>query len=53
VRRHHGRHGDHAPLGVAHPMGIGDYGATEGDLGFQMLLRDLGNDTTEVVTLSW
>ena len=33
--------------------GIGDYGATEGNLGFQMLLRDLKDGTTEVVTLSW
>jgi heme-degrading monooxygenase HmoA len=24
-----------------------------GNLGFQMLLRDLGDGTTEVVTLSW
>ena len=33
--------------------GIGDYAATDGNLGFQMLLRDLGDGTTEVVTLSW
>lgn len=33
--------------------GVSDYGATPGNLGFQMLLRDLGDGTTEVVTLSW
>ena len=33
--------------------GAADYGATQGNLGFQMLLRDLGDGTTEVVTLSW
>ena len=33
--------------------GVADYGATEVNLGFQMLLRDLGDGTTEVVTLSW
>jgi len=33
--------------------GVSDYGATMGNLGFQMLLRDLGDGTTEVVTLSW
>jgi len=33
--------------------GVGDYGATRGNLGFQMLLRDMDNGTTEVTTLSW
>lgn len=33
--------------------GVLDYGATPGNLGFQMLLRNLGDGTTEVVTLSW
>lgn len=33
--------------------GVGDYRATEGNLGFQMLLRDLGDGRTEVVTISW
>ncbi|HWU95126.1 MAG TPA: hypothetical protein VN029_05980 [Sphingomonas sp.] len=30
-----------------------DYTATPGNLGFQMLFRDLGDGTTEVTTLSW
>ncbi len=30
-----------------------DYAATPGNLGFQMLFRDLGDGTTEVTTLSW
>lgn len=30
-----------------------DYGSTPGNLGFQMLLRDLGDGTSEVTTLSW
>ncbi len=33
--------------------GGGDYRSTPGNLGFQMLLRDLGDGTTEVTTLSW
>lgn len=33
--------------------GVGDYAGTTGNLGFQMLLRDLGDGTTEVETLSW
>jgi heme-degrading monooxygenase HmoA len=33
--------------------GISDYGATDGNLGFQMMLRDLGHGTTEVVIISW
>jgi heme-degrading monooxygenase HmoA len=55
--------GDHyAPLGVSnkyrgsarlYQLCRADYGATEGNLGFQMLLRDLKDGTTEVVTLSW
>lgn len=30
-----------------------DYTSTPGNLGFQMLFRDLGDGTTEVTTLSW
>ncbi len=30
-----------------------DYGATAGNRGFQMLMRDRDDDSTEVVTLSW
>ena len=30
-----------------------DYAATPGNLGFQMLFRELGDGTTEVTTLSW
>lgn len=30
-----------------------DYVATAGNLGYQLLLRDLGDETTEVVALSW
>lgn len=33
--------------------GAADYGATFGNLGFQMLVRDLGDGTSEVATLSW
>ncbi|KRE16814.1 hypothetical protein ASE63_13850 [Bosea sp. Root381] len=33
--------------------GVSDYAAITGNLGFQMLLRDLGDGTTEVITLSW
>ena len=33
--------------------GLEDYGQTAGNLGFEMLLRDLGNGETEVTTLSW
>lgn len=33
--------------------GAGDYEKTPGNLGYQILLRDLGNGTTEVTTLSW
>lgn len=33
--------------------GGSDYTATPGNLGFQMLFRDLGDGTTEVTTLSW
>jgi len=42
-----------AYTGYVERTGIGDYGSTEGNLGFQMLLRDIGDGTTEVVTLSW
>ena len=30
-----------------------DYTATPGNLGFQMLMRDLNDGSTEVTTLSW
>lgn len=30
-----------------------DYSATPGNLGFQLLLRDLPDGTTEIETLSW
>jgi heme-degrading monooxygenase HmoA len=33
--------------------GLDDYRATPGNLGAQMLLRDLGDGTSEVTTLSW
>lgn len=33
--------------------GGADYGSTPGNLGFQMLFRDLGDGTSEVTTLSW
>lgn len=40
---------------VAYIVGTGldDYARTPGNLGFEMLLRDLGNGETEVSTLSW
>jgi heme-degrading monooxygenase HmoA len=33
--------------------GLDDYGATPGNLGSQMLMRSLGDGTSEVTTLSW
>ena len=33
--------------------GTADYAATPGNRGFQMLLRALGDDRSEVTTLSW
>ena len=33
--------------------GLDDYAATPGNLGAQMLLRDLGDGRSEVTTLSW
>lgn len=33
--------------------GAMDYAATPGNLGFRLASRDLGDGTTEVVTLSW
>lgn len=33
--------------------GLGDYAATPGNLGYHMLLRALGDGTSEVTTLSW
>lgn len=42
-----------AYTGYVERTGVSDCGATEGNLGFKMLLRDLGDGTTEVATLSW
>jgi heme-degrading monooxygenase HmoA len=36
-----------------HATGLAGYLATPGNLGCQMLLRDLGGGETEVTTLSW
>jgi heme-degrading monooxygenase HmoA len=33
--------------------GGAEYRATPGNLGYQMLMRDLGDGSTEVTTLSW
>ena len=33
--------------------GAADYRATPGNLGFQMVFRDLGDGSSEVTTLSW
>jgi heme-degrading monooxygenase HmoA len=33
--------------------GLDDYARTPGNLGFEMLVRELGNGETEVTTLSW
>ena len=33
--------------------GAADYGRTPGNLGYQILLRQLGDGTSEVTTLSW
>lgn len=33
--------------------GLEDYARTPGNLGFEMLLRNLGNGESEVTTLSW
>jgi heme-degrading monooxygenase HmoA len=33
--------------------GAGDYGKTPGNLGFQVVTRDLGDGTTAITTLSW
>lgn len=33
--------------------GLDGYARTEGNLGFQLLLRDLGDGRSEVTTLSW
>jgi heme-degrading monooxygenase HmoA len=33
--------------------GGADYSSTPGNRGYQMTMRDLGDGTTEVVTLSW
>jgi heme-degrading monooxygenase HmoA len=40
---------------VAYVMetGVGDYARTPGNLGYQLLVRDIGEDATEVTTLSW
>jgi heme-degrading monooxygenase HmoA len=48
------RTGDRAAY-AAYISGTGgaDYRSTPGNLGFQMLMRDLGDGSTEVTTLSW
>ena len=33
--------------------GLDDYSRTPGNLGFQMLLREIGDGETEVTTISW
>ena len=33
--------------------GLADYSKTPGNLGYQMVTRDLGDGTTEVATMSW
>ena len=33
--------------------GLDDYAATPGNLGYQMITRDLGDGSTEVATMSW
>ena len=40
---------------VAYILGTGleDYAQTPGNLGYQMITRDLGDGTTEVATMSW
>ena len=40
-------------VGYIERTGIAEYRATPGNLGAQMLTRDLGDGRTEVVTLSW
>ena len=40
---------------VAYILGTGlaDYAKTPGNLGYQMITRDLGDGTSEVATMSW
>jgi heme-degrading monooxygenase HmoA len=33
--------------------GAADYGSTPGNLGYQLLFRALGDDVSEITTLSW
>jgi heme-degrading monooxygenase HmoA len=40
-------------VGYIQGTGIAEYRKTPGNLGAQMLTRDLGNGRTEVLTLSW
>lgn len=48
------RTADAAPyLAYVARTGAMDYAATPGNVGFQIISRDLGDGTTEVVTLSW
>ncbi|MDT9598653.1 hypothetical protein [Sphingosinicella rhizophila] len=42
-----------AYVGYIEKTGIADYLETAGNLGCQMLMRDLGDGLTEVTTLSW
>ena len=56
MRRWHSRirTGDRAAYAAyINATGGADYAATPGNLGFQMLMRDLGDGSTEVTTLSW
>ena len=43
------------PEYVAYILGTGlaDYASTPGNLGYQMITRDLGDGTSEVATMSW
>ena len=40
-------------VGYIEETGIAEYRQTSGNLGAQMLTRDLGDGRTEVLTLSW
>ncbi len=56
LRKWHGRirTADEAEyLDYVASTGASDYGSTDGNLGYQMLVRALGDGTSEVTTLSW
>ena len=42
-----------AHIAYVEETGATHYAATEGNLGYQILLRDLGDGTSEVSTVSW